>query len=248
MDLNNKVAIVTGGATGIGHGIVRTLANLGATVIINYNSSANAAQELVDEINNNGGKAECIQANVSKFDEALKLVNYVIEKHSKIDILVNNAGITADNLIMRMSEDDFDRVIDVNLKGTWNCCKHALKHMTKARTGKIINISSVTALVGNAGQSNYAASKAGIIGLTKSLAREVAKRNINVNAIAPGFITTKMTEVLSDDLIMQMLNTIPLGRLGNVNDVSNLVAFLASDASDYITGQVINVDGGMVMN
>lgn len=248
MDLKNKVAIVTGGATGIGQGIARTLAELGATVIINYNSSASAAQALVDEINNNGGIADCIQANVAKFDDAAKLINYVIEKYSKIDILVNNAGITADNLIMRMSEDDFDRVINVNLKGTWNCCKHALKHMTKARVGRIINISSVTALVGNAGQSNYAASKAGIIGLTKSLAREVAKRNITVNAIAPGFITTKMTEVLSEDLVTQMLSSIPLGRLGNVNDVSQLVAFLASDNSNYITGQVINVDGGMVMN
>ena len=248
MDLKNKVAIVTGGATGIGQGIARTLAELGATVIINYNSSASAAQALVDEINNNGGIADCIQANVAKFDDAAKLINYVIEKYSKIDILVNNAGITADNLIMRMSEDDFDRVINVNLKGTWNCCKHALKHMTKARVGRIINISSVTALVGNAGQSNYAASKAGIIGLTKSLAREVAKRNITVNAIAPGFITTKMTEVLSEDLVTQMLSSIPLGRLGNVNDVSQLVAFLASDNSNYITGQVINIDGGMVMN
>jgi len=248
MDLKNKVAIVTGGATGIGQGIARTLAELGATVIINYNSSASAAQALVDEINNNGGTADCIQANVAKFDDAAKLINYVIEKYSKIDILVNNAGITADNLIMRMSEDDFDRVINVNLKGTWNCCKHALKHMTKARVGRIINISSVTALVGNAGQSNYAASKAGIIGLTKSLAREVAKRNITVNAIAPGFITTKMTEVLSEDLVTQMLSSIPLGRLGNVNDVSQLVAFLASDNSNYITGQVINIDGGMVMN
>lgn len=248
MDLNNKVAIVTGGATGIGNGVVRMLTKLGATVIINYNSSATAAEELVNEVNQNGGRADCIQANVSSFEDSLKLIDYTISKYGKIDILVNNAGITADNLIMRMSEDDFDKVINVNLKGTWNTCKHALKHMTKARSGKIINISSVTGVVGNAGQSNYAASKAGVIGLTKSLAREVAKRNINVNAVAPGFIKTKMTDVLSEDLVNQMLTTIPLNKLGEVEDIANIVAFLASDLSNYITGQVINVDGGMVMN
>ena len=248
MDLKNKIAIVTGGATGIGSQIVKTLCNLGATVIINYNSSATAALQLVNEIKGSGGNADCLQANVSNYEDAGKLINFVIEQYGRIDILINNAGITADNLIMRMSEDDFDKVINVNLKGTWNCCKHAIKHMTKARSGKIVNISSVTALVGNAGQTNYSASKAGIIGLTKSLAREVAKRNINVNAVAPGFISTKMTEVLGEALVSQMLATIPLNRLGDVNDVANLVAFLSSDLSNYITGQVINVDGGMVMS
>jgi 3-oxoacyl-[acyl-carrier protein] reductase len=248
MDLKNKIAIVTGGAKGIGNGIVRALTQLGATVIINYNSSATAALELVNELNEAGGHVECVQANVSDFNEAQKLIEHVMSVHGKIDILVNNAGITADNLIMRMSEVDFDKVIDVNLKGTWNCCKHATKYMTKARYGKIVNIASVVGLIGNAGQTNYSASKAGIIGLTKSLAREVSKRNINVNAVAPGFIKTQMTEVLNENIIDQMLNTIPLGRLGEVEDVANLVAFLCSDLSSYITGQVINADGGMVMN
>jgi 3-oxoacyl-[acyl-carrier protein] reductase len=248
MNFEGKVAIVTGGASGIGRAISIKLAELGATVVVNYNSSSKAALELVEELTALGKKVDAIAANVADFNDSKKLIDYAVEKFGRLDILVNNAGITSDNLIMRMSEADFDKVININLKGTWNCSKHALKYMVKERSGKIINISSVAGLVGNAGQSNYSASKAGVIGMTKSLAREVAKRNININAIAPGFIKTKMTEVLSEDIQSQLLNNIPMARLGEAEDVSNLVAFLASSLSNYITGQVINVDGGMVMN
>ncbi|HEY8444771.1 MAG TPA: 3-oxoacyl-[acyl-carrier-protein] reductase [Bacilli bacterium] len=248
MNLNNKIAIVTGGATGIGREIAKKLASLGATVIINYNSSSQEAMALVNELEQSNLKADCIQANVANFDEAFKLIDYAVSKYGKLDILVNNAGITADNLIIRMNENDFDKVINVNLKGTWNCCKHATKVMMKARSGKIINISSIVGLVGNFGQTNYSASKAGIIGLTKSLAKEVATRGINVNAVAPGFIKTKMTDVLDENLKQKVLENIPLNRLGEAEDVANVVAFLASDLANYLTGQVINVDGGLVMN
>lgn len=247
MNLDGKVAVVTGGATGIGRDICKKLASLNATVVINYNSSSAQSLELVNELNEKGYKADCIQANVAEFIESQKLIDYAVEKYGKIDILVNNAGITQDGLILRMREEDFDKVIEVNLKGTWNCSKHAAKYMTKQREGKIINISSVVGLIGNAGQSNYCASKAGVIGLTKSLARELAKRNICVNAIAPGFIKTKMTEVLDQEVVEEISKNIPLARLGEGSDVANLVAFLCSNLSDYITGQVINVDGGMVM-
>lgn len=248
MNLNNKIAIVTGGATGIGREIAKKLASLGATVIINYNSSSQEAMALVNELEQSNLKADCIQANVANFDEAFKLIDYAVSKYGKLDILVNNAGITADNLIIRMNENDFDKVININLKGTWNCCKHATKVMMKARSGKIINISSIVGLVGNFGQTNYSASKAGIIGLTKSLAKEVATRGINVNAVAPGFIKTKMTDVLDENLKQKVLENIPLNRLGEAEDVANVVAFLASDLANYLTGQVINVDGGLVMN
>lgn len=248
MNFNGKVAVITGGATGIGREIAKTLASLGAKVVVNYNSSANSALELVEELKGLGKEASCVQANVANFNEAKKLIDFAVETYDRIDILVNNAGITADTLILRMAEQDFDKVIDVNLKGTWNCCKHATKYMSKQREGKIINISSVVGVIGNAGQTNYSASKAGVIGLTKSLARELSKRNINCNAVAPGFIKTKMTEVLSEDLINQMKINIPLSRLGEPSDVANVVAFLCSDLAAYITGQVINVDGGMVMN
>jgi len=247
MNLEGKVAIVTGGATGIGKQIVKKLASLGATVVINYNSSASKSVELVNELNNQGLKADCVQANISDFNQAQKLIEFAIEKHGRLDILVNNAGITADNLIMRMEESDFDKVIEVNLKGTWNCCKHASRYMTKQRSGKIINISSVVGIMGNAGQTNYCASKAGVIGLTKSLARELAKRNICVNAVAPGFIKTKMTENLNDAVVEQISSNIPMSRLGEPIDIANTVVFLSSELSDYITGQVINVDGGLVM-
>src|SRR5690554_6061305 len=245
MNLENKVAIVTGGATGIGEKITEKLASLGATVIINYNSSSDKANALVEKLQKQNLKADCVKANVAHFDEAKNLIEFAISKYCKIDILVNNAGITADNLMLRMSEEDFDKVINVNLKGTWNCCKHAIKHMMKARTGRIINISSVVGLIGNFGQTNYSASKAGIIGLTKSLAKEVATRGINVNAVAPGFIQTKMTDSLPEDLKADVMKNIPLNRLGDVNEVANVVAFLSSDLSSYITGQVISVDGGM---
>jgi 3-oxoacyl-[acyl-carrier protein] reductase len=247
MNLNGKVAIITGGATGIGREITKTLASLGAKVIINYNSSATKANELLEELKTLGYEAHALQANISDFNDAQKLIDFAISTYGTLDILVNNAGITADTLILRMSEEDFDKVINVNLKGTWNCCKHAAKYMTKQRSGKIVNISSIVGLIGNAGQTNYSASKAGIIGLTKSLARELAKRNVNCNVIAPGFIKTAMTEGLSEDLVAQMLANIPLSRLGEPQDVANVVAFLCSDLANYITGQVINVDGGMVM-
>lgn len=248
MELRDKVAIVTGGATGIGREICVKLASLGAKIIINYNTSSTKAQQLVDELVTLGYDAQAMQANIADFNQAEKLINFVIEEYGKIDILVNNAGITSDNLILRMKEEEFDQVINVNLKGTWNCSKHASKHMSKQRFGKIVNITSVVGLIGNAGQTNYCASKAGIIGLTKSLARELAKRNVCVNAVAPGLIKTKMTDCLSQDIIAQYTSNIPLCRLGEPKDVANLVAFLCSDLSNYITGQVINVDGGMVMS
>lgn len=247
MDLTNKVAIVTGGATGIGRAISLKLAQLGATVIVNYNSSSQDAESLVNEIKLLGKEAYCVQANVAKFEDAEKLINFAQEKFNRLDILVNNAGVTADTLILRMKEEEFDKVINVNLKGTWNCCKHAAKVMTKQREGKIVNIASVVGLIGNVGQTNYAASKAGIIGLTKSLARELAKRNVNCNAVAPGFIETKMTERLPDEIKQEYLRNIPLERLGKPEEVANVVAFLCSNLASYITGQVINCDGGLVM-
>ncbi len=247
MDLTGKVAIVTGGATGIGREISKTLAKFGADIVINYNSSSSEAESLVAELKEMGRTAYHVQANVAKYDDAQKLIDTTVEKFGKVDILVNNAGVTADTLILRMKEEDFDKVINVNLKGTWNCCKHVVKQMSKQRSGKIINISSVVGIMGNIGQTNYSASKAGIIGLTKSLARELAKRNVCCNAVAPGFIETKMTENLSEEIKNEYFRNIPLERLGKPSDVANLVAFLSSSLSDYITGQVINCDGGLVM-
>jgi 3-oxoacyl-[acyl-carrier protein] reductase len=247
MGLNNKVAIVTGGGTGIGKQISLQLAEQGAKVAIVYNSSSTDANSVVELIKQRGGQAEAIKADVASFDDSEKAVDYVVEKFGAVDILVNNAGVTADGLIMRMKEEDFDKVISVNLKGAWNFCKHVVKYMAKQRQGKIINISSVVGIMGNAGQTNYSASKAGVIGLTKSLAREVAKRGVCVNAIAPGFIKTKMTETLSQAIIEQYASNIPMSRLGDVEDIANLAVFLASEKSNYITGQVINVDGGLVM-
>ena len=247
MKLKNKVAIVTGGATGIGSAIVRKLASEGAKVVINYNSSSEAAKKIVDELSSEGFEVSMLQANVANFLDAEKLVLFAEEKYGSVDILVNNAGVTKDNLIIRMSEDDFDKVIEVNLKGAWNLIKHASKVMMKQRSGKIVNITSVVGIVGNAGQSNYAASKAGVIGLTKSVAKELAKRGITVNAVAPGFIQTKMTDVLSEQIKEEIAKGIPLAKLGDPSDVANLVSFLVSDDAQYITGQVVNVDGGMVM-
>jgi 3-oxoacyl-[acyl-carrier protein] reductase len=248
MNLKGKVAIVTGGGTGIGRKICLTLASMGAIVIVNYNSDAQFALDVVNEIKSHNGQAECMQADVQSFEETENLIKFAIDKFGRLDILINNAGIVADALIIRMSEEDFDKVISVNLKGAWNCCKHAVKYMMKQRSGKIINIASVVGIIGNAGQTNYSASKAGIIGLTKSVAREVSKRGINVNAVAPGFIKTKMTESLSEEIVAEYIKNIPIPRLGEPEDIANLVAFLASDLSNYITGQVINVDGGLVMN
>ncbi|HEY8436857.1 MAG TPA: 3-oxoacyl-[acyl-carrier-protein] reductase [Haloplasmataceae bacterium] len=247
MNLEGKVAIVTGGAKGIGAAISQKLAELGATVIINYHSSSAQAEALVETIRGKGGRAKAYPCDVSDFEMAKAFVEEVIQDFGKIDILVNNAGITRDTLLLRMSEEDFDRVIDTNLKGAWNMAKHVSRYMMKARYGKIINIASVVGLIGNIGQANYVASKAGLIGLTKALAKELASRNILVNAIAPGFIQTDMTAVLSDEMKERIMQNIALGRLGSPEDVADAVCFLASDRANYITGQVLNVCGGLVM-
>ena len=245
--LTGKIALVTGAARGIGKEIALTLAGSGATVIVNYNGSKERAEAVVSEIKENGGEAEAMQCNVADFEASENMVKDVLAKYGKVDILVNNAGITKDNLIMRMSEADYDAVLDTNLKGAFNMIRHLSRAFLKQRSGKIINISSVSGVMGNAGQSNYSASKAGLIGLTKSVARELASRNVCVNAVAPGFIATEMTEVLSEDYMNKMKEMIPLGKLGTTKDIANLVLFLAGNQSDYITGQVIHVDGGMVM-
>lgn len=245
--LTGKIALVTGAARGIGKEIALTLARSGATVVVNYNGSKERAEAVVSEIKANGGEAEVMQCNVADFEASENMVKDVLAKYGKVDILVNNAGITKDNLIMRMSEADYDAVLDTNLKGSFNMIRHLSRAFLKQRGGKIINISSVSGVMGNAGQSNYSASKAGLIGLTKSVARELASRNVCVNAVAPGFIATEMTEVLSEDYMNKMKEMIPLGKLGNTKDIANMVLFLAGNQSDYITGQVIHVDGGMVM-
>ena len=245
--LTGKIALVTGAARGIGKEIALTLAANGATVIVNYNGSKERAEAVVSEIKANGGEAEAVQCNVADFAASENMVKEVLAKYGKVDILVNNAGITKDNLIMRMSEADYDAVLDTNLKGAFNMIRHLSRALLKQRSGKIINISSVSGVMGNAGQSNYSASKAGLIGLTKSVARELASRNVCVNAVAPGFIATEMTEVLSEDYMNKMKEMIPLGKMGSTKDIANMVLFLAGNQSDYITGQVIHVDGGMVM-
>ena len=247
MNLTGKVALVTGASRGIGRRIAVTLAGYGATVIVNYNGSQAKAEEVVTEIERNGGHAEAIQCNVAEFDEAKKLIDKVVKSYGRLDILVNNAGITKDNLILKMSEEDFDAVLSTNLKGAFNCVKHVARQMLKQKSGRIINISSVSGVMGNAGQANYCASKAGVIGLTKSVARELGSRGITSNAVAPGFIETEMTAVLSDDVKKSMGEQIPLKRFGQTKDIAETVAFLASDLAGYITGQVIQVDGGMAM-
>lgn len=247
MDLTGKIALVTGASRGIGRQIAVTLAGYGATVIVNYNGSQAKAEEVVKEIEENGGHAEAIQCNVAEFDKAKELIDGVVKTHGRLDILVNNAGITRDNLIMKMSEEDFDAVVSTNLKGAFNCVKHVARQMLKQKSGRIINISSVSGVMGNAGQANYCASKAGVIGLTKSVARELGSRGITSNAVAPGFIETEMTAVLSEDVKKAMGEQIPLKRFGQTKDIAETVAFLASDNAGYITGQVIQVDGGMAM-
>ncbi|XZL29196.1 3-oxoacyl-[acyl-carrier-protein] reductase [Clostridium perfringens] len=245
--LKDKVAIVTGGTRGIGRAIALKLADKGANIVINYRNSDKEAEELKAILEEKGVKVLTLKCDISNFEDSKNLMNKCKEVFGKIDILVNNAGVTKDNLIMRMKEEDFDNVIDVNLKGTFNCAKHASAIMLKQRFGKIINMTSVVGIAGNAGQVNYAASKAGVIGLTKSLAKELGSRGITVNAVAPGFINTDMTASLSEKVKEEASKNIPLKRLGDPEDVANLVGFLASDAANYITGQVINVDGGMVM-
>ena len=245
--LKDYVAIVTGGTRGIGRAIALKLADHGANIVINYRNSDKEAEELKAILEGKGVKVLTVKCDISNFEDSKNLMDKCKEVFGKIDILVNNAGITKDTLIMRMKEEDFDNVIDVNLKGTFNCAKHASAIMLKQRFGKIINMTSVVGIAGNAGQVNYAASKAGVIGLTKSLAKELGSRGITVNAVAPGFINTDMTASLSEKVKEEASKNIPLKRLGDPEDVANLVGFLASDAANYITGQVINVDGGMVM-
>ena len=247
MNLSGKVALVTGASRGIGRQIALTLAGYGAAVIVNYNGSEAKAKEVVEEITQAGGSAEAIQCSVSDFEKSGAMIQEIIKKYGHLDILVNNAGVTRDNLIMKMSEEDFDAVIDTHLKGAFNCIKHVSRQMLKQRGGRIINISSVSGVMGNAGQANYCASKAGIIGLTKSVARELGSRGITCNAIAPGFIKTEMTEVLPEDVKKAMGEQIPLKRFGETSDVAEAAAFLASDCASYITGQVLSVDGGMAM-
>ncbi|MFT8315901.1 MAG: 3-oxoacyl-[acyl-carrier-protein] reductase [Clostridium sp.] len=245
--LKGKTAIVTGASRGIGRAIALRLADMGANLVLNYRSSIQSTEDIIKEIEEKGVKAIAVQADISRFEEAEKLVKAAVDTFTSIDILVNNAGITKDGLLLRMKEEDFDSVINVNLKGAFNTIKHVSGIMLKQRSGKIINISSVVGITGNVGQLNYAAAKAGILGLTKSAARELGSRGITVNAVAPGFIQTDMTEVLSDKVKENVKGTIPLKTLGTPEDVANLVGFLATDMASYITGQVINVDGGMVM-
>lgn len=247
MILQNQVAVVTGGSRGIGRAIALMLAKEGASVVINYTSSDDKAKEVQQEIEALGSEAMIYKADVSDEKSVEEFSKAVKKEFGKIDILVNNAGITRDGLVMRMKEEDFMSVIEINLKGTFLCSKYFGKLMMKERKGKIINISSVVGVMGNAGQANYAASKAGIIGLTKSLAKEFASRKININAVAPGFIETEMTKKLGEEVKENYTKAIPLGYYGQPEDVANLVVFLSSSASNYITGQVIHVDGGMVM-
>ena len=243
--LENKVALVTGAGRGIGRAIAIALAKEGAEVIVNYNGSEERAKEVKQTIEENGGKASVYKCNVSDFEACETMIKDVVKEYGHLDILVNNAGITKDGLIMKMKEEDFDSVLNVNLKGTFNTIRHSARQMLKQRSGKIINISSVSGILGNAGQANYAASKAGVIGLTKTMARELGSRGITVNAIAPGFVDTEMTEILSEELKENACKQIILGRFGKPEDIANTAVFLASDKADYITGQVISVDGGM---
>ena len=243
--MTGKIALVTGAGRGIGREIALALAANGATVIVNYNGSKESAEAVVAEIVQKGGSAEAIQCNVSDFAASEAFVKQVLDKYKKVDILVNNAGVTRDNLIMRMTEEDYDTVLDTNLKGAFHMIRHLSRSFIKQRGGKIINISSVSGVLGNAGQANYSASKAGLIGLTKSVAREFASRGVNVNAVAPGFIDTDMTKNMTEDAKKTLSSMIPMGKMGSTKNIADLVLFLAGDGSDYITGQVICVDGGM---
>lgn len=245
--LEGKVAVVTGASRGIGRAIALKLADEGAKVVVNYSGSQAKAEEVVAMIQENGGEAIAVQASVSKTEEVTALMDAALKTFGSLDILVNNAGITRDNLIMRMKEDEWDDVLDTNLKGVFLCTKAVTRQMMKQRAGRIINISSIVGVAGNAGQANYVAAKAGVIGLTKTTAKELASRHILVNAIAPGFIETEMTEQLPEDIKQGMLTQIPLAKLGQPEDIAKAVAFLASDDANYMTGQTLHIDGGMVM-
>ncbi len=245
--LTGKIALVTGAGRGIGRQIAKTLAGAGAYVYVNYCGSREQAEEAVREIEEAGGSAQSICCDVADFEAVGRMLKQVMEERGRLDILVNNAGITKDNLLMKMSEEEFDRVLATNLKGAFHTIRHASRYLIKQRSGKIVNISSVSGVLGNAGQANYSASKAGIIGLTKSAARELAVRGINVNAVAPGYINTEMTACLSDTVKERTLSQIPLGRMGSTLDIANAVLFLVSEQAAYMTGQVLNVDGGMAI-
>jgi 3-oxoacyl-[acyl-carrier protein] reductase len=246
MRLKDKVALVTGGARGIGQAIAMTFAKEGADIVV-ADVNLEIAQKTASEIEALGRKALALEMDVTNYDLVEAGINKILDKMGKVDILVNNAGITKDNLVLRMSQADWDAVINVNLKGTFNCIKAVSRPMVKQRSGRIISIASIIGLMGNPGQANYAASKAGIIALTKTVAKELASRNINANAVAPGFIQTEMTAKLSEDIKKKMLEAIPLAKLGTPQDVANVCLFLASEESSYITGQTITIDGGMVM-
>ncbi len=246
MHVDNKVALITGASRGIGRATALELAKAGAKIVINYAGNAAAAQEVLKAIQDMGGQAIAVQANIAVAAEVDELIQKTVTAFGSIDILVNNAGITRDALLMRMKEADWDAVLDTNLKGVFLCTKAVSKLMLKQRSGRIINMTSVVGLTGNASQANYAAAKAGVVGFTKSMAKELGSRGITVNAVAPGFIATDMTEVLPDSVKEQMTSTIPLGRPGTPSDVAKAVLFLCSDAAAYITGQTLNVDGGMV--
>ena len=245
--LTGKNALVTGAGRGIGKAIALELAAKGAFVIVNYNGSKEAAEQTVAEITAAGGDAVAYQCSVSDYEACGAMITALIKEYTHIDILVNNAGITRDGLLMKMSEEDFDAVINTNLKGCFNTIRHMSRYFLKQRAGKIINISSVSGILGNAGQANYSASKAGVIGLTKAVARELASRGINVNAVAPGFVETDMTDALSDSVKENLKSQIPLGKIGHPQDIAKAVAFLASPDANYITGQVLSVDGGMAI-
>ena len=245
--LTGKIALETGAGRGIGAEIARTFAREGAAVIINYNGSKERAEKVAAEIIAAGGKAETYQCNVADDAACKEMIDTCIKSYGRIDILVNNAGITRDDLLMRMSEEDFDIVMDTNLKGTFHTIRHMSRYFLKQKSGKIINMSSVSGILGNAGQANYSASKAGVIGLTKSVARELASRRINVNAIAPGFIATDMTDAMTEEAKEKIAESIPFKRIGQPEEIAEMALFLASDKSDYITGQVFAVDGGMTI-
>ena len=247
MGFENKVAIVTGASRGIGRAIALEFGSRGARVVVNYNQNLSAADEVVRTISESGGQAFAHQADVSVFKQADDLVKTAIEKYGDLHILVNNAGITRDGLIMKMSESDWDDVIQTNLKSTFNCCKAAIRHMLRQRYGRIINIASVSGIMGNAGQTNYSASKAGQIGFTKALAREVATRTITVNAIAPGFIQTDIWSTAPEEALKSLMDLIPLGRVGQPEEIAKAAAFLASDDAAYITGHILTIDGGIAM-
>jgi len=245
--LKGRTAIITGSGRGIGKAIAMKLASHGANIVINDIPSSNYADETCEEIKELGVDSIVVKGDVRNYSDVDAMVKAAIEKFGKIDILVNNAGVTRDGLLMRMSEEDWDLVLDINLKGAYNCTKAVARPMSKARSGAIINISSVVGVMGNAGQVNYSASKAGLIGMTKSVAKEFSSRNIRCNAVAPGFIQSAMTDVLTDEVKQKYLDAIPLSRFGTPDEIADVVAFLASDMSRYVTGQVINIDGGLVM-